>query len=78
MDNAKRFFTRAGNKSWESASKALAEFYGEGKRQFVWRSVVLAQTMHHEWLDKLDQVTLPSSWFWENPYFTGHGRNVSV
>ena len=66
--NAKRFYDRTGKNSWEETHKELMQFYGSGKKMFVYRSIIVAQTMQLEWLQLLEKVDLPPSWFHENQY----------
>ena len=71
---ANKFKLKSGTDSWADATVALNDFYGKGKRSFVWRSVILAQTVSDDVATLVVTHKLPTSWFFENDYFSGHGQ----
>ena len=71
---ANKFKLKSGTNSWADATNALKAFYGRGKNTFVHRSVVLAQTLVEEVAQMIVTRKLPTSWFFENDYFSGQGQ----
>ena len=65
-----RFKERAPGGSWESTRQAMLAFYGSGKRMWVYRSIVCAQTLSASVLETLAKENIPNKWICENPSCT--------
>jgi len=67
---ANKFRDRTGSNSWADTAAALNAYYGKGKRIFVYRAVLCAQTLHASWLVEFRKNHIPNKWVYENPFFT--------
>ena len=73
---AVRYQRKAAGGSWEAVREKLMGLY-HGRRAFVSRMLVAAQTLSTPVLEALERYGVPNSYVYDNSYFNGHGREAN-
>ena len=76
VDVAERFRAKQPGGKWKDAQSALEQVYGHGRRMFVYRMILCAQSLHAEVTQALAKSSIPNSWINENKYFVGQGADA--
>jgi hypothetical protein len=70
---AMRYKARAPGGTWATVQATMLGFYGAGRRTWIYRMIVAAETLPDVILNKLEKVGVPNSYIFENKFFSGQG-----
>ena len=73
---ALRYQRKAPDGKWEVVREKLLKVYG-GRRMFVGRMLIAAQTLSPLVCELLERYGVPNSYVYDNNYFNGHGREAN-